>query len=436
MHSVAIYLTLGCTVVAVGCIPPASRPPQVLYSQTTGSSSTGSQTTTGNDSLTTNPFERPRDDAGASTTGTKKEPGSIIPQGNGAPADSWPVFRGDIYSTGVSSSQLPDELELIWETEFEESGFEGAAVIDDGVVYTADSYGEVRAQQLGTGELIWQASTPLGFIATPAIRDGKLFVGDLDGIFYCYDAKAGGDPLWTFESMAEIDSGANFYGDKVLFGSQDATLYCLDADTGEVAWKHQIDDQIRCTPTVVEDRCFVAGCDGRLHIIDLKKGEASGGVEIQSPAGVTPAVQGDYVYFGTEAGVFFGVNWREAETAWTFEDPRAAQGFRSSAAVKGDLVVVGGRDRRLRAFDTISGEQVWQLPVKSRIDCSPVICGERVYFGAGDGRLYAVDLKSGESVWEHEVKGGFVASAAIASGRLVIGSDEGVLYCFGKKDEE
>ena len=74
-------------------------------------------------------------------------------------------------------------------------------------------------------------------------------------------------------TQAEIDACANFYKGNVLVGSQDATLYCFGARTGKVIWKHQIEDQIRGSPTVVEDRCFVAGCDGKLHIIDLKTGK-------------------------------------------------------------------------------------------------------------------------------------------------------------------
>ena len=63
-------------------------------------------------------------------------------------------------------------------------------------------------------------------------------------------------PLSRLEA---IDGCPNFFADHVLIGSQDATLYCLNADSGKLVWKHAIDDQIRCTPTVVENRAFVAG---------------------------------------------------------------------------------------------------------------------------------------------------------------------------------
>ncbi|MFP6649236.1 MAG: PQQ-binding-like beta-propeller repeat protein, partial [Pirellulaceae bacterium] len=231
----------------------------------------------------------------------------------------------------------------------------------------------------------------------------------------------------------EIDSSANFYKDKVLIGSQDATLYCLNAADGELAWKYEIADQIRCSPTIVGNRCFLAGCDGRLHIIDIDEGKPVADVLLDGPTGVTPAVLGDRVFFGTEGGVFFAIDWRKAEVVWKYADPESALPFRSSAAVTKGFVLVGGRNKQIQALNPDNGKQLWQFTTRGRVDSSPVIIGNRMYVGGSDGRIYGLDLKTGKPTWEYETGDGFVGSAAIASGRLVIASDEGTVYCFGEK---
>src|SRR5690606_16096467 len=208
----------------------------------------------------------------------------------------------------------------------------------------------------------------------------------------CVEA-ATGKLVWVFETGAEIDAGANFIGDKVLIGSQDATLYCLDAATGELAWKHPIDDQIRCSPTIAGDYIFVAGCDSRLHILDIHSGEEKKSVEIESPTGVTPAARGDHVFFGTEAGVFFCVDYQQAKEVWRFQDASRSQPIRSSPAVQDGLVVFGGRNKRVHALDAATGAERWTYQAKNRVDSSPVIVGDRVFFGAADGRLTALNLK-------------------------------------------
>ena len=92
---------------------------------------------------------------------------------------------------------------------------------------------------------------------------------------------------------------------------------------------------------------MVAGCDSRLHVIDLKSGAEQGSVDIESPTQVTPAVIGDLVFFGTEAGEFFGVDWKQAEIAWRSGGDRG-MAFRSSPAATEKLVIVGGRDKQIR----------------------------------------------------------------------------------------
>jgi outer membrane protein assembly factor BamB len=218
----------------------------------------------------------------------------------------------------------------------------------------------------------------------------------------------------------------------VLFGSQDATLYCLNAKTGELVWKYTAGDQIRCSPTIVGDRAFVAGCDGKLHIVDLTKGEAAASVPIDSPTGSTPAVLGDHVFFGTNGSTFYSVDWKNASVTWNYKPDRAGS-IQSSAAVAEDIVAYGGQDKGLHALKPGSGDELWTFTAKAKIDSSPVICGERVYVGASDGRVYGIDRKSGEKSWEYEAGGKFTAAPAIAAGRLVIGNTNGTLYCFGKK---
>ena len=341
----------------------------------------------------------------------------------------WPLFRGDPQATGVARSGLPDALELQWQFHVERGAFEGTPAIVDQQVILADLDGKIYALDLATGEEKWVHDTGTGFTASPAVRDGRVFLGDYLGQFYCLDLRDG-QRLWEFKVEADIDASANFYGDWVLFGSQDARLYCLDAARGELVWQHELQDQIRCMPTVVEGRCFVAGCDGQLHILRLDDGQPQATVPIESPTMVTPAVRGSHVYFGTEAGSFFCIDWRQAEVVWVFQSERG-QSIRSSPAVSEDVVIFGSRDRRVVALDPQTGAERWQFAARQRIDASPVIAGQRVYVAAADGRLYALDRDSGELLWEFETGGGFSGSPAVGFERLVIANTDGVVYCFG-----
>ncbi len=183
---------------------------------------------------------------------------------------------------------------------------------------------------------------------------------------------------------------------------------------------------------MVEGRAFIAGCDGRLHVIDLEAGKEIGAVAIDSPTGATPAVLGSRVFFGTEGGTFFAIDWRQLDVSWKSMADRG-QSFRSSAAVTDSLAIVGARDKNVHAYNVADGSTAWSFATRGRVDSCPVVVGQRVFVGSADGRLYGLDLKSGEKVWSYEAGGQFVASPAVAAGRLVIGNTDGTLYCFGEK---
>src|SRR5262245_44673230 len=347
-------------------------------------------------------------------------------------ATQWPLGRGNVLADGVAKTKLPQKPEVVWKVTIDKGAFDGTPVIADGVAYLGDMDGTVYAWKLADGTEIWKRKFESGFIASPSLRGELLYVADMDGKLHALDVKTG-EPKWTFAAESEIDNGVNFWKDNVLFGSQDSKLYCLNAESGTLVWKFAIQDQIRCMPTVVGDRSFVAGCDSTLHIIDLSQGKEAAGVPIEAPTGVTPAVLGDNVYFGTEGGAFFAVNWKDAKVAWKAADNASSQPYRSSPAVQEGTVVVGSRNRRVQAFDPATGNELWSFASKQRIDSSPVIVGSRVFVGAVDGRLYALGLKDGKQSWEYQATGGFTGSPAVADGKLVIATDRGVVYCFGAK---
>ena len=351
-------------------------------------------------------------------------------------AADWALFRGDAQARGVAADPLPDQLELLWKFPAGKGGgFEATAAIVDGVVYAGSLDGNLYALKLADGAELWRFATELGFTAAPVVRQGRVYAGDADGQFYCLDALSG-KKLWSHMAAAEITSSANFYQNRVLFGSQDATLYCLDAESGDLVWKHTIDDQIRCSPTVVENRAFLAGCDGKLHIINLDDGTRVDAVDIGGPTGTTPAASGQRVYFGTESGVFFAIDWKQAKVIWSQKNEKG-QSYRSSAAIGPEAAIVGCRDKLLHAYSLEDGHELWNVATRGRIDSSPVVVGDRAYFGSADGRLRAVDVNSGDVAWEYELGGDIAASPAVSQGRLVVGTlRTNELCCFGVKSTE
>ncbi len=353
--------------------------------------------------------------------------------------EGWLLFRGNAHSTGAAKGKLPSKLSVVWKHAIEQGAIEGTPIIVGGPqprTYIGDLDGRTLAFDLDSGKLAWEIQLPdkLGFVTAPAFRKDRLYIGDIDGIFHCFDLQ--GKELWKFTTDGEIDSSANFYKDLVLFGSQDSKLYALNADTGEVAWELETGDQVRCSATVIENRAFVAGCDGSLHIIDLDQGKEVGSVLIESPTGVTPAARGEDVFVGTEQAGFFAINWKTAERKWKYDDPQGGLATRSCPAIFGKHVVLGANNRKVYSLNPENGDVNWTTVLKSKIVSSPVIADGRVLVGSTDGRFYELKLETGEIVWETELQGGIIGSPAVGFGRVVIATDRGVVYCLGEQPSD
>ena len=124
---------------------------------------------------------------------------------------------------------------------------------------------------------------------------------------------------------------------------------------------------------------------------------------------------------------------RTKRMVWRYQNPARSFPFYSSAAVSGERIVLGGRDKLVYSLNARTGKPFWTFPTRARVDSSPAIAGGRVYIGSNDGHFYVLDLTTGKKLWDFEAGSALTASPAIAEGRVVIGSQGGQLYCFGQK---
>lgn len=368
-------------------------------------------------------------DSQAALAAAPPAPETEVRQPSHGAVDDWPLFRGNLLQTGVAPGSLPEKLDILWTVKLKEAIESTAAIVGD-TVYIGGFDDYLRALSLMDGSEKWAYKAgPIK--AAVAVRNGVIYVGNQDGLFHAVDA-ATGKKRWTYETDGEIDSGATFAGEHILFGSNDGHLYCLTIE-GKLVWKFKTQDRVNGSPAVIDGRTFVAGCDGSVHVVDLAKGEEVVAIDLGGPAGASAALDGNLLFVGTMNNQFLALDWKKAAVTWQFEAARRQQPFYSSAALSNTLVVVGSQDKRVYALNRATGKEVWSFLTEKKIDASPVIAGSRVYIPSQDGNLYVLTLDQGKEVQRVHLGGAVVASPAVAHGRLVIGSSTGVLYCLGAK---
>jgi outer membrane protein assembly factor BamB len=189
---------------------------------------------------------------------------------------------------------------------------------------------------------------------------------------------------------------------------------------------------VHATPAVLNGVAYFGGCDEYFHGVRVSDGQQVVKLSTEGYTAASAALEAGVAYYGTFANDVIAVDITARKVKWRFEDPNRQFPFYSSAAIANGVMVIGGRDKHVRALDLATGRPRWSYATRARVDSSPAIAGNRVVVGSGDGRVYVIDLASGKLVWEFEAGAGFTSSPAIADGRVVIGDIDGRVYAFGK----
>jgi polyvinyl alcohol dehydrogenase (cytochrome) len=104
----------------------------------------------------------------------------------------------------------------------------------------------------------------------PVVTEDTIYIGSQHGILHALDRSTGCE-RWRFKANHDIRTAVSIYSLKnkhndklrrmLVFGGVDSWLYAIDAYTGTLIWRRQVDDQrftmITGTPTFVEGKLII-----------------------------------------------------------------------------------------------------------------------------------------------------------------------------------
>jgi outer membrane protein assembly factor BamB len=152
----------------------------------------------------------------------------------------------------------------------------GSPTLANGKVYigTFGTNGIFYCLDANTGEEIW-TSSEIGGIYAPAsgaIAYGNIYIGSMTHKkVYCLNAE-NGEQIWNFTADGgsyphdgRIRSSPAVADGKVYVGSYDHKIYCVDAYTGALIWKYTTDYWVISSPSVANGYVYVGSIDENLY---------------------------------------------------------------------------------------------------------------------------------------------------------------------------
>ena len=246
--------------------------------------------------------------------------------------------------------------------------------------FQPDSAGGISAGNISELEIKWVFAYPNAFQARsePVYGGGAVYVGSQDGTVWALDAETG-CLRWRFQATAEVRTGIvispwsstdEAVDPLVYFGDTLANTYAVSARTGELRWKIKADDHPHATstgtPTLSGDRLYVP----------------------VSSLEVVAAADPTYECCNFR-GVLLAVDAETGETIWkspTTDRPAAPVGRNDAGA----------------AILAPSGAPIWSSPTVDPERGLVYVATGQNYSSPADGNsdaIIAYDSASGDKVW-------------------------------------
>jgi len=358
------------------------------------------------------------------------ESGEFVAQSG---VDWWPMFRHDLSHTGYSTSTAPNTNNTIWSYPTGGRVISSPAVAQ-GKVYVGSYDRKVYCLNATTGAHIWNYTTGASVESSPAVADDKVYVGSFDQKVYCLNATSG-VRIWNYTTGGAVYSSpvvadGRVYVDSFCVDPSDYKIYCLNATTGAHIWNFTTHSYFS-SPAVADGKVYVG--------VDCLN--ATTGAHIWSyPTGheesSSPAVADGRVYVGSEDFNVYCLNATTGAHIWSY--PTGHEVI-SSPAVADGKVYVGSTDMKVWCLNASSASmipyerEIWNYTTGALHDVrsSPAVADGKVYVGSFDRKVYCLNASTGAHIWGYKTGDYVSSSPAVADGKVYVGSYDGKVYAFG-----
>ncbi|MGB3006081.1 MAG: PQQ-binding-like beta-propeller repeat protein [Chitinophagaceae bacterium] len=292
---------------------------------------------------------------------------------------------------------------------------------------------------------IWKHSSDANIISTPAVAEGKVFVGNQNGVMTGFSL-ADGKILWKFKTGGAIFSSPGVLADRLVFGSGDGNVYCLSAKKGKLIWKYKANASVLGSPVINGDTIFIGGSDHSFIALNSKTGKVIWKFSsLDGPVVSTPLYYEGKIIFGAWDRHLYALNSTNGSVAWKWNNGSMVRNFSPAACTpvaSEGIVYVVAPDRYISAIDASTGKTLWRnndATVRESIGISSD--GKWIYGKTMQDTIvtYAASSEKQAAAWKLHAGFGYehVPSMLIEKDGLVFfGTKSGVVYCINPVDKK
>lgn len=315
---------------------------------------------------------------------------------------------------GAEPANPPAELEeiqssyqanVVWSTETGPAGrFTYTPLLDDQVIYTANSHGDVMQLATETGKTNWKTELGEPVSGSIGIGGGLILAGTSKGHLFALNVN--GKKLWSAVLNSEVQGQPRYFDGTVIVRTSNQHIIGIDAADGRRKWIYE-----RATPSL--SLKTQAGL-----VVD------SGAIYAGFPGGKLVAIRADNGKLLWEATV--------AQPKGVTEIERIAD-ITSLPFVDGPLVYVVAYQGKIAAVDRQRGQVAWSRDISSYVGLTAQ--NDKIYLSHTLGSVYSLDNSNGKTFWRQGNLAYRNLTVPLPIGSIVaVGDLEGYVHLLSQDD--
>ena len=227
--------------------------------------------------------------------------------------------------------------------------------------------GRIVALGMDRGRVHWSHWLSSGSESSPLVHGNSVFVGTQDGTVYSLQARTG-HVNWVFHASGAVKGGVAYSSGKVYFGDYASRVYALDAGNGHVVWSTTTAGgagSFYGSPAIAFGHVYLGNTNGRVYALSKTSGRliwdtSTGAYVYSSPAVANVDGVGPTVFVGSYDGDFYALSAYSGAVRWRHASGEPISG---SGTIVGHIIYYSTlRAKRTLGLDLRTGHQVFSFP--------------------------------------------------------------------------
>ncbi len=309
--------------------------------------------------------------------------------------------------TPVDSTDFDDYSSAVkWKKDFGQIQ-SASLLVYNSKIYSVSYNGVLRCIDL-LGNVVWQYDLGAVVVSRPVAQDNILAVATMIGDVFTFDAE-NGKMIQSLGTNERITSQlqvcrTNYQGEEtwgLLFGTSSGKMFCYDLFLLNLVWENNYaKGMIETRPLVVDNRIIYGSWDSYLYCIDAMTGtlnwrHTENRNFYYSPAACIPVTDGSKIYIARPDKYVNAIDLLLGKTVWNINKFNAWESIGLSSDKS--RVLVKGLDNNFFIAAAKDGKLIKKIEMKYGTDTMPVEIFEQngnIIFGGKNGFVYTIDSKN------------------------------------------